>query len=153
MRAFRWIIVATVVGATLAVPTEAVADGGAYIAFDKTHYLPGDTAVGEAYVYLLKKQQGLLDRGPFFAYLLPRGATISKGNPIPNGAIRLGTFSIELSRPKWFELRISFTVPDVPGAFYSVGACNDPCTIPGFREPLTGLISVVRTLREGRLLT
>ena len=75
------------------------------------------------------------------------------GKPIPPGAVRIGTFSVEQSRPKWFELKVSFTVPDVTGDFYSVGMCNDPCTLGGFKEPLIGLISIVQTTREGALLT
>ncbi|HKX33969.1 MAG TPA: hypothetical protein VJP03_01380, partial [Actinomycetota bacterium] len=52
-----------------------------------------------------------------------------------------------------FGLRASFVVPDLPGAFYRLAVCNDPCTISGFREPLTGEISIVHTVREGELLT
>jgi hypothetical protein len=50
-------------------------------------------------------------------------------------------------------MQVSFTVPDLPGDFYSVAMCNDPCTIVGFREALSGLISLVQTAREGALLT
>jgi hypothetical protein len=152
MRARRWFAVAIAAGAVLMIPGTARADGGAYIEFDRTHYLPGETATGEAYVYLQKQHQDLLDRGPFHAYLLP-GAFLRKGQPLPAAAIGLGTFSIDQTRPKWFELEVSFTVPDLAGDFYSVGVCNDPCTIWGFKEPLTGLISIVQTEREGALLT
>jgi len=153
MRSWRGILVGALVGATLVTPTTAAADGGAYIEFDRTHYLPGETAVGEAYVYVPGKQQGLLERGPFFAYLLTDGAVIRKGAPIPRGAMRLGTFTVEPFKGKWFEMQVSFTVPDLPGDFYSIAMCNDPCTIVGFREGLSGLISVVQTVREGALLT
>jgi hypothetical protein len=153
MRAGRWIVIATVVGAVLSSPAAARADGGAYIEFDRTHYLPGETATGEAYVYLQKQHQGLLEKGPFYAYLLTDGGFVERGHPVPAGAIRLGTFAVEESRPKWFELKVSFTVPDLTGDFYPVGVCNDPCTIWGFKEPLSGLISVVQTAREGALLT
>ena len=153
MRARRAIMVATAVGAMLVGPAAARADGGAYIEFNRTHYLPGETATGEAYVYLEKQHQGLLERGPFYAYLLTDGAALATGHPIPAGAIRLGTFDVEQSRPKWFELSVSFTVPELDGDFYSVAVCNDPCTIWGFKEPLSGLISIVQTPREGALLT
>lgn len=153
MRARRVIVIATTVGAVLLSPLAAWADGGAYIEFDRTHYLPGETATGEAYVYLQKQHQGLLDRGPFYAYLLPKGAFVERGHPIPAGAIHLGTFAVEETRPKWFEMEISFTVPDLTGDFYSIGVCNDPCTISGFKESLSGLISIVQTPREGSLLT
>ena len=65
-------------------PVAARADGGAYMEFDRTHYLPGDVATAEAYVYLLKPQQGLLDRGPFYAYLVTTNRSFPKvGRPIP----------------------------------------------------------------------
>jgi hypothetical protein len=153
MHTWRGIVVGALVGAALVVPTAAAADGGAFIEFDRTHYLPGETAVGEAYIYVPRKQQGLLERGPFFAFLLTNGAVIRKGVPIPDDAMRLGTFTVEPFKGKWFEMRVSFTVPDLPGDFYSVAMCNDPCTIVGFREALSGLISVVQTVREGALLT
>ncbi|MEO8424681.1 MAG: hypothetical protein ABI595_12335 [Actinomycetota bacterium] len=153
MRALRVILIATTVGTVLLSPVAARADGGAYIEFEKTHYLPGETATGEAYVYLQKQHQGLLDRGPFYAYLLTDGQFVERGEPIPSGAIRLGTFDVEESRPKWFELTVSFTVPNLTGDFYSIAVCNDPCTIWGFKEALSGLVSIVQTPREGALLT
>jgi hypothetical protein len=153
MHAWRGIVVGALVGAALVMPTAAAADGGAYIEFDRTHYLPGETAVGEAYVYVPRERQGLLERGPFFAFLLTNGAVIGEGAPIPDDAMRLGTFTVEPFKAKWFEMRVSFTVPDLPGDLYSVVVCNDPCTIVGFREALSGFVSVVQTVREGALLT
>lgn len=153
MRTLRWFVLSAVVGAVLAVPTGAPANGGAYISFDKTHYLPGETARGETYVWVPERKQGLLERGPFYAFVLPRRTSIREGRPIPGGAIRVGTFTIERQKREQFELRVSFTVPDLAGDFYSVMACNDPCTISGFREPLTGTISVVGTVREGQLIS
>ena len=153
MRARRGLVIAATIGAVLWGPFAARADGGAYIAFDRTHYLPGETATGEAYVYLEEQHQGLLDRGPFYAYLLTDGAVVRAGSAIPAGAIRVGTFSVERSRPEWFEMKVSFAVPDLAGDFYPVVACNDPCTVSGFKEPLSGLVSIVQTAREGALLT
>lgn len=153
MRELRWIVMVAVVAAVLAIPTGAAANGGAYIEFDRTHYLPGETAVGRAYVFLPREKQGLLERGPFYAFVLPNGISIREGRPIPGGAIRVGTFSVEPEKSKLFELSVSFTVPELSGDFYSVAVCNDPCTVLGFREPLSGLISVVATAREGQLLT
>jgi hypothetical protein len=43
-------------------------------------------------------------------------------------------------------------VPDVGGGYYNVQVCNDPCTVSGFREPLSAYISIVGTAREGELL-
>lgn len=159
MRALRWVLFGSVVGAVLAIPAAAWGNGGAYIEFRErsgrggTHLLAGSSAIGEAYVYVPENKQGLLEGGPFYAYLLPEGASIREGRPIPDGAIRLGAFTIERTKKEWFELETSFTVPDLTGDFYSVMTCNDPCTVSGFREPLSGVISIVRTTREGRLLT
>ena len=154
MRARRGIVIATTMGALLLHPVAAWADGGAFIEFNRTHYLPGETATGETYVYLEGPHQGLLDRGPFYAYLLTGDAGLRLGRPIPPGALRVGTFDVEPYQAEdWFELTVSFTVPDLTGDFYTVVVCNDPCTVWGFKEPLTGLISVVQTAREGALLT
>ena len=60
--------------------------------------------------------------------------------------------TIEHDRGTAFELSASFTVPDLTGDYYALGVCNDPCTISGFREPLTGSISIVQTAREAELL-
>ncbi len=155
MRMRHVLAVAITVGAVMVMnPVAARADGGAYMEFDRTHYLPGDVATAEAYVYLLKPQQGRLDRGPFYAYLVTTNRSFPQiGKPIPAGAIRLGTFQVEESRPKWFDLTVSFTVPDVAGDGYTVAMCNDPCTVQGFKEPIVGYISIVQTAREGVLLT
>ena len=151
MRMRHVLAVAITVGAMVVMnPAAARADGGAYMEFDRTHYLPGETATAEAYVYLLRRQQGRLDRGPFYAYLVTTNRSFPQvGKPIPDGAIRVGTFDVEESRPKWFELKVSFTVPDVAGDGYSVAMCNDRCTVQGFKEPIIGYISIVRDRAGG----
>lgn len=159
MRLRRWIVVGCTIGATLALPLTATADGGAY--FDLrggsgsgrggSHFLPGDVAVGTSYVSVPERWQELLDRGPFYVYIVPRG-WIREGRPIPEGAIRVGTATIEHDSRTTFRIRTSFEIPDVPGDYYNVQMCNDPCTIAGFREPLTAQISIVQTTREAELL-
>jgi hypothetical protein len=146
------VVGAAILVAVLVVPGVAQADGGAYIEFDETYYLPGDGAVGTAYVSVPKTQEAILDRGPFMAFLLPRGVTtLQAGRAIPNGAIQLGTFTIHEEKDS-YELEVRFTVPEVPGGFYNVGVCNDPCTVAGFKEPLSGSIGIVATVREAQLL-
>ena len=144
MRALRGTAATILIAIALAVPAPARADGGALISFTQTHYLPGDVAEGEGYVYVPKQHRGLLDRGPFYAYLANGGAG--------DQDLPLGTVEIEPYRRTEFELHLSFTVPDVRGDYYTVRICNDPCTVSGFREPLTGTISVVQTEREATLL-
>ncbi|MEX2406864.1 MAG: hypothetical protein WD834_05955, partial [Actinomycetota bacterium] len=159
MRARRWIVVGFVLGACLALPLEAAADGGAFIEFrggsgsggGGTHFLPGDVAAGTGYVYVPERWQDLLDRGPFYVFVVTQGF-IREGRPLPPGAMRVGTATIEHDSRTSFLIHMSFTVPDLPGDYYNVQICNDPCTISGFREPLTGTMSIVQTSREAQLL-
>ena len=151
MRARRAIVAAMVATVGLA-PGTASANGGAYIEFEGTHHLPGDQVTGEVYVSIPQGERDLLDRGPFYAYLLPGNAFIEEGRPIPPGAIRVGTFTVEADGMQT-ELRVSFTVPDVPGDYYQVGLCNDPCTVAGFGETVSGSVSIIATAREGKLLS
>lgn len=159
MRARRWIVVGFVLGTALALPIEAAADGGAFIEFrggsgsgaGGTHFLPGDVAAGTGYVFVPERWQDLLDRGPFYVYVVSRGS-IREGRPLPEGAIRVGTATIEHDSRTTFLIQMSFAVPDVPGDLYNVQICNDPCTVAGFREPLTGTMSIVQTTREADLL-
>ena len=68
-------------------------------------------------------------------------------------ARRSGRDGLDRSRTgKAFELNASFVVPQLDGESYALRVCNEPCTISGFREPLTGTISIVATAREGELL-
>jgi hypothetical protein len=148
----RW-IGATIIGLTLAGPTAASADGGAYLDLDRTHYVPGETATAEGYVSVPVAKQDLFERGPFYLFVVPERTSIVEGRPIPDAAVRVASFSIEEQRGTAFELHASFVVPDLAGDLYGLWVCNDPCTISGFREPLTGEISIVATAREGELLT
>ena len=113
--------------------------------------IPGDGANGTAYVYVPERWQDLLDRGPFYVYVVTQGF-IREGRPLPEGAMRVGTATIEHDSRTSFLIHMSFEVPDVPGDYYNVQICNDPCTISGFREPLTGTMSIVQTTREAQLL-
>jgi hypothetical protein len=139
--------------AVLVLPAQAAAaDGGAYIQFDRTHYLVGSAAHGVAYVAIPEPRQGLLARGPFYVYLVPGKSWIQEGRPLPEGVIRLAAATIERDSGTIFEISTSFTVPDLPGEYYTIQFCNEPCTISGFRESLSGQISIVQTLREASLL-
>ena len=139
--------------AVLVLPAQAAAaDGGAYIQFDRTHYIVGSAAHGVAYVAIPEPRQDLLARGPFNVYLVPGKTWIQEGRPLPEGVIKLGTATIEHDSRTAYRISTSFTVPDLPGDFYTVQLCNEPCTISGFRESLSGQISIVQTLREAALL-
>ena len=153
MRRRRWIGAAVLVGATFAGTPVAWADGGAYLDLDRTHYLPGQTARVEGYVSIPRAKQDLIERGPFYVFVVPPRTAVIEGRPIPAEAVRAGTVSIERDRRSIFELVGSFVVPELAGRSFGLAVCNDPCTIAGFREPLTGFISIVATAREGELLT
>ena len=135
----------------------AAADGGAFIDFGGTFYTPGGgsngTASGKAFVSVPRTEHDILDRGPFYAYVLPYGRSIREGESLPDSAIRVGTFAVDHVEGKVFVLRVSFAVPDVESGMYSVSLCNDPCTVAGFREPLTGTITIGDTRAEAKLAT
>lgn len=153
MRVLR--IVAIAATAAVAVGTSASfarADGGAYIDLNRTHYLPGQIARAETYVTVPENKRALLERGPFYAFLVTGRSWPTEGRPIPADAVRIGTFDVEHDRGNTFELAASLSIPDVPGDFYSIAFCNDPCTVTGFREQITGYISIVQTRREAALL-
>jgi hypothetical protein len=152
MRAFRGTAVAIAAGTILSMATTAGADGGAYIDMDRTHYLPGETAVGIGYVSIPEPRQDLLERGPFWVYVVPPNAWIREGRPLPDSVIRVGAATIGQAKGTTFRVRVSFTVPDVPGDNYTLQMCNEPCTISGFREPLSATVSIVQTEREAQLL-
>lgn len=153
MRAFRLVAVAGIASTVLGASASfARADGGAYIDLDRTHYLPGQIAHAETYVTVPPSKQFLLRRGPFYAFILTGREWPQEGRPIPADAIRVGTFDIEHDRAETFELKANLSIPDVPGDFYSIAFCNDPCTVAGFREQITGYISIVQTEREAALL-
>jgi len=104
-------------------------------------------------VYIPERKREILDRGPFYAYLVPgNGRPIVEGRPLPAGTIRLGTFDIEPARNDEIELSVAFTIPDVPSGSYGVQLCNDPCTVAGFREPQTGSLTVAATQTEANLM-
>ena len=152
MRRRRWIGAAVLVGATLGGPSTAWADGGAYLDLDRTHYLPGQTARAVGYVSIPRAKHHLIDRGPFYVFVVPERVRVVEGRPIPSEAVRVATVTIDRELGKAFELHASFVVPQLDGESYALGVCNEPCTISGFREPLTGTISIIATAREGELL-
>jgi hypothetical protein len=145
------------VAIALVVPGQmATADGGAYIDFQGprpgSHFLPGDGASGTAFVSIPERHEELLDRGPFYVYLVPGKRWIQEGRALPEGVIKLDTATIEHDSGAAYRITTSFTVPDVLGDFYTVQFCNEPCTVSGFRESLSGQLSIVQTLREATLL-
>ncbi|HVF08768.1 MAG TPA: hypothetical protein VNC60_09335, partial [Actinomycetota bacterium] len=128
MRARTAIVAITALVTIGLTPAAARANGGASVEFDGMHHLPGDVVTGELYVSIPKGKLGLLDRGPFYAYLLAGNDVIEAARPLPPGAVRVGTFVVE-KRATDAELAVTFTVPELVGDYYNVGMCNDPCNL------------------------
>lgn len=153
MRGRQRLLATALAGGLLLVnPTGAAANGGSYLEFDQTHFLPGDAGVAIASVSVPRKRTGIFDRGPFYLFAVPDGR-LRAGRPVPESAIRLGTFTIEDEKGASFKLRAGFTAPELPSGSYFMGLCNEPCTIAGFGDPLYGSVSIVATRLEGRLLS
>lgn len=130
----------------------ASANGGSYLELDRAHYLPGEQGTAVTYVTVPERRESIFDLGPFYLWAVPEGTSLREGRPIPASAVRIGTFAVEEER-RQHELTASFTVPQLESDMYFLEVCNDPCTISGFRESLTGSISIVATRREAELLT
>jgi hypothetical protein len=155
MRLVRTLAIASVLAGMCVVSTAAPATadgGGAYLNFDRTHYLPGQTAVGRTSVAIPLGKRSVLDDGPFYAYLVMGARWPTVGRPLPNDALRIGTFVFHHRTGARFDLFARLSIPDVRGDFYWVSLCNDPCTVNGFSQPVMGSLSIVQTEREARLL-
>jgi hypothetical protein len=153
MRPKRTILVLVTAVGVLAWPVEAAsANGGAYLELDRAHYLPGEQGTAVTYVTVPERRESIFDLGPFYLYALPKGMSLREDRPIPEAAVRIGTFAVEEERHQ-HELTADFMVPQLASRSYSLEVCNDPCTISGFREVLSGSISIVATQREAELLT
>jgi hypothetical protein len=148
MQAF---VVAVVALATVAIPTVARADGGAYFSLNETYYVAGDPAVATTYVAIPKSKRSELDRGPFYAYLADDGTWIRPERSLPASAVRVGTFDVHEEHGS-FEFETRFIVPAISSGWHTLQLCNAPCTITGFRESLTGSFYVVQTRREADLM-
>jgi hypothetical protein len=148
----RLLLMAMIGGSVLVAPIGAEANGGAYLEFDRTYYLAGDSGHAVTYVSLPASKEHLLEEGPFYVFALPAGATLREARPIPSSAIRLGIVTVT-EEDEAYEFTTEFTVPELDPGFYEIGVCNDPCTISGFRESLGGSLSIVETRREAQLLT
>src|SRR5439155_19733760 len=93
MRRLRVLVVMALAGCVVWGTMPAGADGGAFIEFDQTYYLPGDTAVARAYVRIPKNKRSILDRGRCFACPLPHGSGPHEGHAVPDRAGALCTLA------------------------------------------------------------
>lgn len=152
MRTTRIAAVTVLAGLVAWFPAPAGANGGAYLAFDETYYVPGSPASGETYVFVPDANASLLDRGPFWLYALPDGVSLAEGRPLPASAVQLGQLTIEQDGKENYELSARFTIPELAPGDYTVGVCNAGCELTGFGEELSGFFVVAATAREVDLL-
>jgi anti-sigma-K factor RskA len=130
----------------------AVANGGAYLSFDQTYYAPGAEVSAEAFVYVPDERADLLERGPFWLYALPDGTRLEPGAPVPAAAIPLTTLAVRDEGRDEYRLEATFRMPAAAPGHYDVAVCNDPCTVSGFGEPLSGVFYLAGSQREIALL-
>jgi hypothetical protein len=157
MRTFRLIVVAAVALGVAGSPGLAGANGGAY--FDlggpDSYYVggdPDDPLIGTYFARIPEENRGILDKGPFYVYVMPTRVGIEEGEPIPAQAILVDTIEISHRAGSTYRFSTSFTMPELPTGYYKIEVCNSPCTISGFREPIGGYFTVVATQMEAALL-
>lgn len=148
----RIVPLAVIVGVASWMPLPAGANGGAYIEFDETYYVSGNAASAETYVYVPKAKEGLLDRGPFWLYALPRGVELERGRPAPAAAVPLGALTVREDAKESYELETRFTMPQLSPGEYTIGLCNPGCELTGFGEALSGSFVIAASQREVELL-
>lgn len=86
--------------------------------------------------------------GPFHLWI-ERGEALEAGGPIPDSAIRVGTFHMA---PSGRGGQATFTMPALPRGTYTLVVCDDPCTTYGFGEYVQGWLTSVPTAAEAQLL-
>jgi hypothetical protein len=155
MRTFRLMVVAAVALGVAGLPGLASANGGAYFNGVKTFYVagdPNDPLVASYEAKIPEKNLGILDRGPFYVYVMPTSVGISEGDPIPTKAILVDTIEVSQQAGRVYRFSTSFTMPELPNGDYKIEVCNSPCTISGFREPIGGYFQIVQTPTEAELI-
>ena len=148
----RAMTAAVLVAVLVWLPAEAAANGGAYLELDHTYYVHGASGEAEYYAEIPRRHQDLLERGPFYGYLLPLRDRLVEGRPLPSSAVRVGTFTVEEGKGDVFEFTLVFDTPTLSTGDYQVRLCNDPCTVTGFDEPVTGYATIAATATEVQLM-
>jgi hypothetical protein len=151
------LVATTLLLAALApLPTPAVAGGnflefrlrGGAVGSDPARwdiFATGQTVV--ARVGYLSATFGPAD-GPFHLWI-ERGDELEAGKPIPESAIRVGTFRMAASGRGG---QATFTMPELPRGTYTFSVCDDPCRTWGFDEWVQGWLTSVPTVGEAQLL-
>lgn len=90
------------------------------------------------------------ETGPYHLWI-ERDEALAAGRPIPQSALRVGTFEMA---PDGRSGRAAFDLPALPSGTYSIAVCDDPCTARGFGfgEYVQGWLTVTQTPEEAHLL-
>jgi len=131
----------------LAVSMPVAGAGGAVFEFERRYYAPGDMVTGRVTFGRGSGEPIRAEAGPFTAYLLPNTASIDPPS-IPSGAVPVGPMRLDRSATSghspWVA-SVDFVLPEVAPGLYSLGFCNDPCTISSMGELVGGWFHVVPT--------
>ena len=147
-RVTRNVSVSLFLAAGLMFPRASAVGGGAPLQFDQRYYVPGEVARGSTTFGKGSVGLHMMDRGPFYAYLLT-GGHIDPPR-IPRGAIPLGPIAMTPIDEHTFRASLSFTVPEVASGAHIIEYCNDPCTLAGVGELWGGAIQVYASADEAR---
>ena len=131
--------------------SSAAANGGALFDFGDPYLEVGTEVRGATVVWMSGKDPRKLERGPFYAYLLPEGRWI-RPPKIPTGAIQVGTLEFRWLTDRKTAATLSFTVPDLPSGRYGLHYCDDPCTTAAIGDLYGGSVLVARDPEVGALL-
>jgi hypothetical protein len=120
---------------------EVAAGGGAVFDFDRRYYAPGDRVSGRVTFGRGSGEPIRAEAGPFTAYIIPGNRWIDPPR-IPQGAVPVGPMRLVRSTSYWVA-SVDFTLPEVGAGGYSLGYCNDPCTISSLGELVGGWFQAV----------
>jgi hypothetical protein len=138
----RFAIAGTLTIALVAGLPETAGAGGANFEFDREYYQPGDLVSGRVTFGRGAGYPIRAGAGPFITYLMDLDASIDPPR-IPPGAIPVGPMTLSGVESGPWLARVEFTLPDVSPGTYSVGYCNDPCTIASLGELVGGRFTVI----------
>jgi hypothetical protein len=142
----RIAIIGTFAVLAVSIP-EVAAGGGAVFEFERRYYAPGDTVTGRVTFGRGSGEPIRAEAGPFTAYILPGNRWIDAPR-IPQGAVPVGPMRLVRSATSGHSpwvVSVDFVLPEVAPGLYSLGFCNDPCTISSMGELVGGWFHVVPT--------
>jgi hypothetical protein len=155
MRVRAWLVLA-ITGAALILPGTSASACSAYCGLffelNRTSYVPGEAATASGTVWVPEnKQEGLLAKGPFYAWLVPQGSSLREGRAAPAGAMNVGALDVTTTK-KSVVLAIRFDMPQLRSGWYTLAVCNDPCTQIGLGQSIEGTFFAAATPLERKLL-